>query len=484
MKAKRILAAVLIIAMLLSMSAFTFADNEIEQAEQNAVELEDSNIQDTLTAEVDTTSGGSDFPESEDPAEGMEPPLEAVEEAQSELDLEVDDVDAAETEESSDEAIAEISEFFAGFDGAASDTVYKDGIYTATGYVLMNIPYAAFYEAEGTADVDAVSSATKQKTLNSGLAGGSYHVNADGSDISGVTYPVYVADMSALTEYTKVEDSDELFGAGDYAYYILSETPAVYKTLNADGSFSAVNVEAAVVEGVVGTVAYLGRHTNLEIKLSGTDGIAQGDDVSGVIVTDSDGKVYGMRHVYNIWRATELGWNDDEYDLYGKTITNIRYYTQSGVIDYPVNIVIKPQSGAEITAEFTDANTVVLTGVPADFENPVVTVSENVRKGGAVIASGVTIAEDGVVTTTSPAVSGKEYKITIACDNYADVAVIARAPAGDVNGDGERNALDAAAVLRYVVGLQPEAFNSDAADMDLDTHVTPNDAALLLALSK
>ena len=42
MKAKRILAAVLTVVMLLSMSAFTLADNEIEPAEQDAVESDDS----------------------------------------------------------------------------------------------------------------------------------------------------------------------------------------------------------------------------------------------------------------------------------------------------------------------------------------------------------------------------------------------------------------------------------------------------------
>ena len=55
-------------------------------------------------------------------------------------------------------------------------------------YVLMNIPYADFYKADGVTGADTVSSATKQKTRAS-LASGSYHVNSDGSDITGVTFP-------------------------------------------------------------------------------------------------------------------------------------------------------------------------------------------------------------------------------------------------------------------------------------------------------
>ena len=62
-------------------------------------------------------------------------------------------------------------------------------------YVLMNIPYAEFYKAETTGNdiaVDAFTSATKNKTRTKGLAGGSYHENADGSKIDGITYAVKV----------------------------------------------------------------------------------------------------------------------------------------------------------------------------------------------------------------------------------------------------------------------------------------------------
>ena len=52
----------------------------------------------------------------------------------------------------------------------------------------MNIPYADFYKAEGVTGADAVSSATKQKTRGT-LVAGSYHVNSDGSDITGVNFP-------------------------------------------------------------------------------------------------------------------------------------------------------------------------------------------------------------------------------------------------------------------------------------------------------
>lgn len=52
-------------------------------------------------------------------------------------------------------------------------------------------------------------SATKQKTRAS-LAAGSYHVNSDGSDITGVTFPVKISDASVLEKYTQVTDESEV----------------------------------------------------------------------------------------------------------------------------------------------------------------------------------------------------------------------------------------------------------------------------------
>ena len=138
-------------------------------------------------------------------------------------------------------------------------------------YVLMNIPYDKFYAAEGDDDVDAVTSATKQKTRNSGLTAGSYHVNSDGTDITGVVYPVKVSDISALENYTKITDEskvditvsgkggeqtktyegkDALFESASYSYYILSEAPSYYKeaTVNEDGTLSFGKVEGTAVK--------------------------------------------------------------------------------------------------------------------------------------------------------------------------------------------------------------------------------------------
>lgn len=93
---------------------------------------------------------------------------------------------------------------------------FADDDNTASGetYVLMNIPYAEFYAAEVTdsdslSAVDAISSATKNKPLST-LAAGSYHVNQDGTDITGIVYPVKVTNQSDLDGLTQVTDEDSI----------------------------------------------------------------------------------------------------------------------------------------------------------------------------------------------------------------------------------------------------------------------------------
>ena len=73
----------------------------------------------------------------------------------------------------------------------------------SSSYVQMNIPYADFYKAAGVdnaSEIDAVTSATKNKTRAGNLAAGSYHVNADGTDIT-----VKLRGKESTTTYTGVD---------------------------------------------------------------------------------------------------------------------------------------------------------------------------------------------------------------------------------------------------------------------------------------
>ena len=228
----------------------------------------------------------------------------------------------------------------------------------------MNIPYNEFYKAElgeNAAAVDAVSSATKNKTRNGSLAGGSYHVNRDGSDITGVTYPVRVK-TSDLSGFKQVTDSDSvkitvnkkgkneittytgreaLFESASYSYYALSDTPSYYK-------------EAT-------------HHADYEMEIE-SDKITEGQKVSAVVLTDTDGNTYGLRHVAEIWRATELGFGKDSA-LVGKTISAVTYYTDDGVIK--LNLEKKlyvPANAATVEADFSSGQTAVPFDLPSNFD--------------------------------------------------------------------------------------------------------------------
>ena len=84
----------------------------------------------------------------------------------------------------------------------AAEEVEQENCLTSS-YVQMNIPYADFYKAAGVdnaSEIDAVTSATRNKTCAGNLAAGSYHVNADGTDIT-----VKLRGKESTTTYTGVD---------------------------------------------------------------------------------------------------------------------------------------------------------------------------------------------------------------------------------------------------------------------------------------
>ena len=283
-------------------------------------------------------------------------------------------------------------------------------------YVLMNIPYAAFYKAETTGNdtkVDAFTSATKNKTRTKGLAGGSYHENADGSSIDGITYAVKVDPSVDLSKYKKVEDSDTvditvtnrgqtstttltgketLFENASYAYYPLSEIPANYKevSLDADGNlvFSEVKgQEAKVVEGVTAELSTKSSYGDYELDLDGLPEEISSDSVNAVVVKTTDGTAYGMRHLENIWRGTELAWctgftsevhgcatSSEHYkSMMGKTIDSIEYYTTNGLYTMDIEDIYVPVKADNTVAEVADADildgkTTISVQLPDEFD--------------------------------------------------------------------------------------------------------------------
>lgn len=282
-------------------------------------------------------------------------------------------------------------------------------------YVLMNIPYDQFYAADvnNSVKVDAFTSATKNKVRTAGLAGGSYHVDNTGNEITGVTFPVKVGEGVDLSKYKKITDEssvditvtnrgqtstatytgkDALFESASYSYYTLSETPKYYKevTLNADGSLSFGKTQgtAQKVSGVTPELTTQTSYGDYQLNLDGLENtiFQSGTQVYGVIISTKEGNDYGMRHLENIWRVTELAWctgftsavhncptSSAHYvNMMGQHINKVTYYTSQGIYEIPVDNLYVPKKAGQ-TVKVADAKVsageaeITVSNLPTDF---------------------------------------------------------------------------------------------------------------------
>ena len=292
-------------------------------------------------------------------------------------------------------------------------------------YVLMNIPYADFYAAESNnAGTDIVTSATLQKTRSS-LASGSYHVNSDGTDISGATFAVKVGegdidwskftrvtDNSSVTITTSIKGKestttytgkDALFESANYSYYVLpaGEVPTNYKELTADSegnlNFGAVEGKKATeLANVTATFKTSSKYGDYEIDFKNlreqmVDADGNQATVYGAVVNaaDADGTTegYGMRTVENIWKGKEIAWScglvneshgsplSSQYykSMMGKTIKNVTFYTSTGTYTVAMDQYVpvkasKSEINVEASAEADAKTAEVKATLPADFK--------------------------------------------------------------------------------------------------------------------
>lgn len=340
-------AAVAMTSMPATAFAADFSDTEVTVAEESA-DIEEASAE---AADTDVVEDTED----------------------TDVDVEEAAEDVTADEETSDEELfsAEVSE-----DESADET--GEGQTEGEAYVLMNIPYDDFYKAElknNDVKVDAFTSATKQKTRSS-LAKGSYHVNSDGSDITGVTFPVKVSDISVLKDKKQIKDNasvsittaikgkettteykgkDALFESDSYSYYVLSEEPSYYKelTVGEDGSFtfSAIEGKSAAPETkqVQAEFKTKSNYGDYQLKFDKTEFKSiintDIDTVYGAVINTTDGTTYGLCHQENIWKGYELAWstgytteshgchlNSEHFEsMMGKTIDSVTYYASNGI---------------------------------------------------------------------------------------------------------------------------------------------------------
>lgn len=269
-------------------------------------------------------------------------------------------------------------------------------------YALMNIPYDELYKndlKQNDIPVDAMTSATYQKTRTKSLSNGSYHKNSDGSKIDGVTFPVKLmvnsdADLKDLThvgdgskeltitttlrekqQTNTYKGRDTLFENGTYAYYVLNpeEKPDFYKevTVGEDGNFKFSetkfqNGKSVKKSDATAEITTKTTRGDYQINVSGLDESVTNSSIYEVILETKDGKSYGLRHLENIWRGNELGiytgYTKESHgvdasvepykDIMGKTIDKITYLTSAGAYEIDTDLYVPMKDGTQ--AEVAD----------------------------------------------------------------------------------------------------------------------------------
>lgn len=354
-------------------------------------------------------------------------------------------------------------------------------------YVLMNIPYDEFYKADlnnNSVPVDATTSATKQKTRNT-LAAGSYHADAEGAHINGVTFPVKVSDdfYDNNKDYTQITDDSKvdittnikgkvstttyegkkaLFESADYSYYVLSEIPSYYKTATVGTdkklSFGAVNgTKTQIASGQVKTkFKTKTKYGDYQLNLDGIKdamGFEDDDVVYGVIVSTDDNTDYAMRHVENIWKTEELAWSvgivtdshgctlsSNHYkSMVGKTIKNVTYYTSKGIFTLPVEYKVlehvKDSKANVENAAVSAGKTNFGVALPDDFDAEYAVTDANGKKveefkvteeslASAVSTYAASYTQNKKLVITYPNnAENKEYTLTVSDKNnkYAPI---------------------------------------------------------------
>ncbi len=345
---------------------------------------------------------------------------------QTELQEAKDELKAPHTQATVDEATSHLN--------AAIDALVKAE--KKETYVLMNIPYAAFYKSETTkndVEVDVFTSATKNKTRTTGLAGGSYHENADGSQIDGITFAVKVDPSVDLTKYKEVKDTDKvditvtkhgqtstttlegkdtLFENETYAYYPLTEAPANYKevSVDKDGNLVFSEVKGQEAEALTGVTAELLTQSSYGDYQLNLDGLPEdkitSSNVNAVVVKTTDGTAYGLRHLENIWKGKKLAWSTGYTEsvhgcptssahyasMMGKTIDSIEYYTTNGLYTIDVNDLYVPVKFAKTEdavkvadADISAGKTAIELNLRDDFDPEYTVEGLNVKVEGNVL---------------------------------------------------------------------------------------------------
>lgn len=338
---------------------------------------------------------------------------------------------------------------------------------TGTLYGTASLSFTDFYAGDTSREsYDTISSATTSKyTLfaNEDIS----EVTEEGYKIYGVKNVNVAVDAETYVEAQILSAANKLPSAGVYtkaASITLNEEAkeetSQYKTLQADGTYSATKVNiAATVTDATASLNTSSNWGDYEIDLQETStnyirnsrddaAFAVNSQIQGLILETTDGTKVGMRYLDEIWvQPYEVAFSKDS-ELVGKTVNRITFVMPNATYVYELadGVYVKEQlkENMKVTATFEDENTVKVTGLK-DFTNPKVAVyyveGSGRNKVTTYYAQDVE-AKDGVVSLEQAATAGFTYTVKVTSDDYVDTTVsveFSAAEAGDNSGSDNGN---------------------------------------------
>ncbi|MBQ7216686.1 MAG: hypothetical protein IJS39_11975 [Synergistaceae bacterium] len=296
-------------------------------------------------------------------------------------------------------------------------------------YATTDMTFAEFYAGEigDTSEnlavsYDAVSTATQRFITR--FSGHIATTSGDGSVFTGVkavqvrmTQDVY----NSLSKDTRYTWSTDVF--------------TEYKDAASDGTFGKMQTEIVTAEGV--TVSFAGgasnTHGNYRLNISGlsydklgADLGTSNDNFLGAKLTASDGTVYGLKPLHNLWirgnLAEQIGFCVQDFterngthlsyahtaDISGKTITAITYMlkNQPDIViecevfvkkwtDAKITVSGDVKSGSNVTVLFTSSD------IPSDSAYTLASVAKVAGRSSTALTSTDYTYSDGVLTFTN-----------------------------------------------------------------------------------
>ena len=342
-------------------------------------------------------------------------------------------------------------------------------------YGTATLTYADFYagDVSSTESYDAVSSATTGKA---GLFSHAWtdfvdaEKNPDGYKVLGVAGVNVAVPEDQLDAYKAVNDS----------FKALDAAPAQFKTVSMENGKAVYgptqfNV-AQVVDNARAELKTGSNWGDYEIDVYDNEGEGAANllrrdrednwtingDILGIILETSDGLKVGMEYLQSIWvQPYEVSFNVTQEStsnahiavggrwdnipelarLVSKNVTKITYIMPDAAYEYTFDgIFIKPAytGTADVKAAFSaDSAEVTVEGIPADLENPTVTVVMGTGRGRQTLVNAAAL-ENGVVVMKDA--EGKEavydpqqsYTVRVGSDNYADLSAAVPMGEGEV----------------------------------------------------